>query len=207
MQGTVVRSVHDALEETGLDPQLLQLELSERGALRDDPEILHQLNELNDMGVSLAIDDFGIGQTALSYLATLPVQVIKIDRFFVESLLKDEASASITGAIIAISRQLGLTVVAEGVEEEAQLRFLQDNHCDEVQGNLLSLPLQRQEATNLLANPRRIRRLVTDYNISDLGVSAINNVETRTISGVLNEFPHADDYEADDYNDSVAASS
>jgi len=154
VQGTVVQSVHDALEETGLNPELLQLELSERGALRDDPEILQQLNELNDMGITLAIDDFGIGQTALSYLATLPVQVIKIDRFFVESILKDEASASITGAIIAISRQLGLTVVAEGVEEEEQAAFLRESGCEAIQGFLYYRPLPARELQLLLQSQR-----------------------------------------------------
>ena len=84
-----------------------------------------------------------------------------------------------------------MTVVCEGIEEVEQLRFLQDNHCDQVQGNLLSLPLQYQEATKLLADPRRIRRLVTEYKVSELGFSSNAAAGPAMLTGVLNEFPDA----------------
>ena len=183
VQGTVVQSVHDALEETGLDPALLQLELSERGALRDDREILEQLNELNRMGLSLAIDDFGIGQTALSYLATLPVQVIKIDRSFVESILKDEASASITGAIIAISQQLGLTVIAEGVEEEDQAAFLKDSGCDAIQGFLYYRPLPARELKLLLHSQQEGPPRADGAVHATVPTAAIEKTEPNSMAG------------------------
>ena len=98
-----------------------------------------------------------------------------------------------------------MTVICEGVEEVDQLRFLQDNHCDQVQGNLLSLPLQRQEATNLLANPRRVRRLVTEYKVSELGLSSIfTDSNPAEVSGLLNEFPNSADDDSD-YEDKIAA--
>ena len=155
---TIVDSVRAAIEETGVSPALLQLELSERGALRADPEVTTQLLALRELGVTLAIDDFGIGQTALSYLGTLPVQVVKIDRSFIQGITRDEASASITAAIVAMSHRLGLKVVAEGVERVEQAEFLRGTECDEIQGFLYSTPIAARELEVLLEGGPSIRR-------------------------------------------------
>lgn len=117
------------------------------------------------------------------------MSTVKIDRTFVSDFARNPADARIVSGVIAMSHSLGVKVVCEGVEKEDQLRYLQDNHCDQVQGNLLSAPLQRQEATNLLANPGRIKRAVTSYDASKLGLTAITGNGTETvITGVLNSF-------------------
>ena len=125
---------------------------------------------------------------------------------FVSDFDKCPDDARIVSGVIAMSHSLGMTVVCEGVEEIEQLRFIQDNHCDEVQGNLISLPLQRQEATNLLANPSKIRRLITDYKASELGLyTTDNNGVSSVINGVLNQFPQIDSGEDDNIEDDKIA--
>jgi len=110
-------------------------------------------------------------------------------RSFVSDFARNPSDARIVSGVIAMSHSLGIKVVCEGVENEEQLRYLQDNHCDQVQGNLLAVPLQRQEATNLLANPGRIKRVITSYDASKLGLTAMTGSGTETvITGVLNSF-------------------
>ena len=157
-------------------------------AMQDMKKAVSTLEKLDRAGVEISIDDFGTGFASLSYLKQFPVSKVKIDRLFVSNFEKSPADARIVSGVIAMSHSLGMTVVCEGVEELPQLRFLQDNHCDEVQGNLLSLPLQRQEATNLLANPRRVKRLVTEYKVTELGLSTALGAG-NVITGVLNQFP------------------
>ena len=128
------------LEETGLPPAQLQLELSERGVLPEAGRILAQLELLAAQQVQLAIDDFGTGQTSLSYLRTLPIHCVKVDRSFVSRVPRDAASAAIVSAVVAMSHHLGLRVVAEGVENEEQSRFLRGQDYDELQGFLFSRP-------------------------------------------------------------------
>ncbi len=128
------------LEDTGLPPAQLQLELSERGVLPEAGRIMPQLELLAARGIQLAIDDFGTGQTSLSYLRTLPIQCVKVDRSFVSRVPEDAASAAIVSAVVAMSHHLGLRVVAEGVETEGQSRFLRDHDYDELQGFLFSRP-------------------------------------------------------------------
>ena len=128
------------LEETGLPPSQLQLELSERGVLPEAGRIMSQLELLASRRVRLAIDDFGTGQTSLSYLRTLPIHCVKVDRSFVSRVPEDAASAAIVSAVVAMSHRLGLKVVAEGVETEEQSRFLRGHEYDELQGYLFSRP-------------------------------------------------------------------
>lgn len=151
---------------------------------------IRTLEKLDRNGIGISIDDFGTGFASLSYLKLFPISKVKIDRSFVSDFSKNPQDARIVSGVIAMSHSLGVKVICEGVEKEEQLRFLQDHHCDEVQGHLLSLPLQRQEATNLLANPRTIRKFVTNYNVSEMGLSAITRAGTQTvITGVLNPYP------------------
>ena len=119
-------------------PSLLELELSERGVLRSDPEILRQLNAIRALGVGLAIDDFGTGNSAVAYLKQFPIDVLKIDQSFVRGVTTSSEDAAITSATIAMARQLGLRVVAEGVEEPGQVDFLRRHGCTEYQGFLFS---------------------------------------------------------------------
>ena len=104
-------------------------------------ENIETLNKLNAMGVRIAIDDFGTGYSSLSYLKRLPVDILKIDKSFVNGVTDSRDDAAIVEAIIAMARSLQLTVVAEGVEKIEQLKFLQMNDCDEIQGYYFSRPL------------------------------------------------------------------
>jgi len=138
VRGDLAQVVREVLSETGVDPSMLELELSERGVLRSDPEILRQLRAIRAMGVRLAIDDFGTGNSAVAYLKQFPLDVLKIDQSFVRGVGTSSEDAAITSATIAMARQLGLRVVAEGVEEEDQMEFLRRNGCREYQGFLFS---------------------------------------------------------------------
>jgi diguanylate cyclase (GGDEF)-like protein len=138
VRGDFAEVVSVCLRETGIDASLLELELSERGVLRSDPDILRQLHAIRNLGVRLAIDDFGTGNSAVVYLKQFPIDVLKIDQSFVKGLATSSEDAAITCATIAMARQLGLGVVAEGVEEQGQLDFLLSYGCSEYQGFLFS---------------------------------------------------------------------
>ena len=112
------------------------------------------LKYLKNLGLSLSIDDFGTGYSSLSYLKRFPIDVLKIDRSFVQDLHRDKDDAAICAAILAMARQLDLRVVAEGVELEEQLTFLRRHNCDQIQGYLFSKPLMVSEFESLaLTNP------------------------------------------------------
>jgi len=132
--------VRRVLEETGLAPQSLELELTESILLSNADVIFSLLEELKSMGLKLAIDDFGTGYSSLSYLRQFPVSKLKIDRSFINDVATNADAAAITAAIIEMGKALSLKVIAEGVETEAQLAFLEARHCDEIQGFLLSRP-------------------------------------------------------------------
>ena len=134
----LIRSV---LEETGLDPKYLELELTESLLLNNADVMFSILQELRDMGVKLAIDDFGTGYSSLGYLRQFQVNRLKIDRSFVRDVAVNPDDAAITTAIIGMAKALNLEVLAEGVENEAQLSFLRDQHCYEIQGYYFSKPV------------------------------------------------------------------
>jgi EAL domain-containing protein (putative c-di-GMP-specific phosphodiesterase class I) len=140
-----------ALAEAALDPGSLVLEITESQLMADSEEMDEVLQSLRALGVSLSIDDFGTGYSSLRYLKQLPVDSLKIDRSFVRELPGDPAAAAITAAVIAMAHKLGLVVIAEGVEQEAQLAFLRANDCDQVQGYLLGRPLPLPQLDELLA--------------------------------------------------------
>jgi diguanylate cyclase (GGDEF)-like protein len=138
VRGDFAREVRESLEETGLPPAMLDLELSERGVMRGDADILRQLHAIRDLGVRIAIDDFGAGNSAVAYLKQLPIDVVKIDQSFVRGVARSSEDAAITSATIAMARTLGMRVVAEGVEEVEQMEFLRRHGCTEFQGFLFS---------------------------------------------------------------------
>ena len=129
------------LEETGLEGQFLELELTESMLMENVGRAISTLQSLHDLGVNLAIDDFGTGYSSLSYLSQLPVHRIKLDQSFVREIYTKPQSALIAGAVVNLGRSLGLDVLAEGVETEKQLRYLQELGCDGVQGYYFSPPL------------------------------------------------------------------
>ena len=142
------------LRDTGLSPQYLELELTESLLLTNADVMFSVLRELNEMGLKLAIDDFGTGYSSLSYLRQFPVEKLKIDRSFIKNVAVNSGDAAITTAIIGMGKSLGLKVIAEGVENEEQMAFLREHHCDEIQGYYFSRPISPSEiAERLLGTP------------------------------------------------------
>ena len=129
------------LYESGLAPQYLELELTESLLLADADVTLSVLKELKSMGVTLAIDDFGTGYSSFNYLRQFRVSKLKIDRSFIRDVAVNPDDAAITTAIISMAKNLNLKVIAEGVEDEAQMSFLRAHLCDEIQGYYFSKPL------------------------------------------------------------------
>jgi diguanylate cyclase (GGDEF)-like protein len=128
------RKVQRILEETGVNPSYLELEITESAILRDEAGVIQTLRELRWMGLSIALDDFGTGYSSLSYLRRLPVDTLKIDQSFVKSISHSTEGAALTRSIVAMGKALGLRVVAEGVETAAQRALLTEWSCDEIQG-------------------------------------------------------------------------
>jgi diguanylate cyclase (GGDEF)-like protein/PAS domain S-box-containing protein len=144
-------SVMRVLRETGLDPHLLELEITESTVMHNADRAAGVLQQLKELGVRVAIDDFGTGYSSLSYLKRFPISSVKIDRSFILDLPDDKDDAAITRAVIAMAHSLRLRVIAEGVETAEQYRFLQEHECDEMQGYYFSKPVDAQSLTRLLA--------------------------------------------------------
>jgi diguanylate cyclase (GGDEF)-like protein/PAS domain S-box-containing protein len=136
-----VDMVGDVLRETGLPARYLELEITESMVMEDAPRLIRMLGELRQLGVQTSIDDFGTGYSSLSYLRRFPVNRLKIDRSFIIDVTTNPEDAAIVRTIITLGHNLGLKVVAEGVETQAQLEFLHHNDCDEVQGYWFSKPV------------------------------------------------------------------
>jgi len=145
--------IKQVLHETGLDPGYLQLELTESVLLSNADVMFEVLLDLKDMGLKLVIDDFGTGYSSLNYLRQFPVTKLKIDRSFIRDVALNTDDAAITTAIINMSKGLNLKVLAEGVENKAQLSFLRNQGCDEFQGYYFSRPLKVEDAANILRRP------------------------------------------------------
>ena len=150
IRNNLVELVGRILQQTGLEPDFLELEITESLLMTDIKAFAHSLQELKTLGVKLAIDDFGTGYSSLSYLQKLPVDYVKIDQSFVRDIHNKPEDATIASAIIGMAHGLGLKVIAEGVETFSQLSFLQSQHCDIVQGFYFSEPLSAEQMTHLL---------------------------------------------------------
>lgn len=155
-QDNLARTVAEVLQETGLEARYLELELTESMVMHDAGQLVAMLTELKRLGVQIAVDDFGTGYSSLSYLKRFPVDRLKVDRSFVEHLATDADDATIVRAIITLGHNLGLRVVAEGVEQNEQVSFLRLNQCDEAQGFIFCRPVEAGELAKVLA--RRGRR-------------------------------------------------
>ncbi|MCY9694469.1 bifunctional diguanylate cyclase/phosphodiesterase [Paenibacillus alginolyticus] len=137
----LIETVKQILKETELDPSYLCFEITENISIHQIESVLTVLHDFKEIGLELAIDDFGKGHSALSYLKKYPIDTLKIDKCFVQGIEMDRGNASIAKAMIDMAHGLGLRVIAEGVETEDQLAFLKDLHCDSIQGYWLSRPL------------------------------------------------------------------
>jgi EAL domain-containing protein (putative c-di-GMP-specific phosphodiesterase class I) len=135
-----VKELHQILLETGLPPRRLEIEITETALVRDFNRALTALRQIKALGIGIAMDDFGTGYSSLSNLRAFPFSKIKIDGSFIKSVNSNEQAATIVRAVLGLGRGLGLPVLAEGVETDAEFRFLQDECCDEVQGYLLGRP-------------------------------------------------------------------
>lgn len=139
--GLTTNEVKSILEESGVDPNLVTLEITEGMMLEGGEETLDWLAEMKEMGLGLAIDDFGTGYSSLSYLKRYPMDILKIDRSFISGIPSSKGDATLVEAIVSMARSLGLKVVAEGIESAEQLEFLQRLGCELGQG----VPVQQAD--------------------------------------------------------------
>jgi diguanylate cyclase (GGDEF)-like protein len=140
-QADFVNQVREALEQSGLEPKQLELEITEGSLVKDVFDVVEKLHKIKATGVELAVDDFGTGYSSLSYLKQLPFDRLKIDQSFVRDIPNNQDDCAIVKTIIAMARNLRLGVIAEGVESQEQIDFLQSEGCDEIQGFFLSPPI------------------------------------------------------------------
>jgi diguanylate cyclase (GGDEF)-like protein len=159
-RGNLIAAVGAALSVSGLDPTRLQLDITESALTRDDSQTLPVLRRLRELGVGIAMDDFGTGCSSLSHLKSFPFERVKIDRSLIANLPDDDAAATLARTVIAMGKSLDMRVTAEGVEDDAQMAMLSAAGCDEVQGFYFSRPLP-------LAELHRLFHLIDDQGVQD----------------------------------------
>lgn len=149
-KGNLPQVIKRVLDNTGLDPHLLELELTETSLMEENEGVIDMLQDLRSRGIAISLDDFGTGYSSLSYLKRFPIDTLKIDQAFIRDIGTGTADEAITRAIIAMAHSMGMEVVAEGVETEAHLDFLRREGCDYIQGYLLSRPVPDDQLSLLL---------------------------------------------------------
>jgi diguanylate cyclase (GGDEF)-like protein/PAS domain S-box-containing protein len=149
-QGDFFKNVKCILGEVGLDPKYLELEITETVLMKSLDNNVRLLNKLRNIGVKIALDDFGTGYSSLNYLRKIPINILKIDKSFIDGICKDKKQKNLVIGIMQIAHNLNLDIVAEGVEVEQQLSLLKNYNCDRVQGYLLSKPMPEEAAEALL---------------------------------------------------------
>lgn len=152
--------VADVLRRSGLAPDRLEIEITETVLMKDAERAMQVLRQLKRLGVRIALDDFGTGYSSLSYLQRFPFDKVKIDRSFIHSLSDSANARAIVGAILAMCRQLGLDVTAEGIETGAQLTQLRAHDCDQIQGFLLGRPIPWQDVRRFISCQTERRDMV-----------------------------------------------
>jgi EAL domain-containing protein (putative c-di-GMP-specific phosphodiesterase class I) len=158
-----VSQVREAIATSGIDPAVLKLELTESLVLHNVEHSIEKMHELRSLGIRFSMDDFGTGYSSLSYLSRLPIDQLKIDQSFVRNITTDQHDAAIVQTIISMAQGLGLEVIAEGVETEAQREFLELRGCHNYQGYLYARPMPIHDVEALLesqvialAHPQRL---------------------------------------------------
>lgn len=150
MQEDFLSMVDGVLKNKGLKPSYLELEITESVLIENIDLNMKKIKELRELGVKISLDDFGTGYSSLTYLRELPIDVLKIDKSFIDNILSTGEKSGLAGSIISLAHDLGLEVVAEGVENEEQLKYLEWYNCDVVQGYLFSRPLPGEKAMKLI---------------------------------------------------------
>jgi diguanylate cyclase (GGDEF)-like protein/PAS domain S-box-containing protein len=160
-QKRMVTLVEEVLRETRLDPQFLEFELTESAVMENADDVLAKLQELRALGVKISLDDFGTGYSSLSYLKRFPIDVLKIDRAFIKDITAHAQDVAIAQTIIALGHNLGLKVIAEGVETQEQAKMLHKLGCDQVQGYAFGKPITFAELRQLLSKPAPFSRHIS----------------------------------------------
>jgi len=150
IEGDLIADIARILTETGVEPHWLEVELTEGSLMENTQHTIASLQRLRAMGVKISIDDFGTGYSSLAYLRRFPIDTLKIDIAFIREVTSNPQDAAITRTIIELAHSLSLRVVAEGVETQAQLAFLKEAGCDQIQGYLFSRPLPATALERLL---------------------------------------------------------
>ncbi|HHT88745.1 MAG TPA: EAL domain-containing protein [Clostridiales bacterium] len=150
IEPSFVQMIEEVLSETGFDGRYLELEITESVLISYPEHISDIIYRLRSMGIRIALDDFGTGYASINYLQMLPINVLKIDKTFIDKIGKEDTMNQIIKYIINLAHQLDIEVVAEGVEYEEQLDFLRLTGCDYIQGFLMSKPLKEENVPNLL---------------------------------------------------------
>ena len=148
----IVGTVRRALNQSGLDAKYLQLEITETALMKQPEKVIQQCIQLRELGIQIAIDDFGIDYSSLRYLKQLPVDIIKIDKSFIDDCATNEKDHMIVRTIIQLGHNLGITVTAEGIEDKDQLNILRVEGCDKYQGYYFSKPVDNAQINTLLLN-------------------------------------------------------
>jgi EAL domain-containing protein (putative c-di-GMP-specific phosphodiesterase class I)/CheY-like chemotaxis protein len=154
--GSLPEAVAEVLRSTGMEPRFLELELTESAMMQDASKAVRIVDRLKALGIRISLDDFGTGYSSLAYLSRFAIDRLKVDQSFIRDITSNPVNASITTATIAMAHKLGKIVVAEGVETEAQMRFLRRHDCDEMQGFFFSKALPADQLTEILRSGRHL---------------------------------------------------
>ncbi len=150
MQQDFVQNVSSIVEEAGIPPEWIEIEITETSLMKSFDVNLKKLEELKGLGMSIHLDDFGTGYSSLSYLNSLPIDRVKIDKSFVDVMLQSEKDRKIIETIMSLAHNIGLQVVAEGVEKQEQFEMLVQNNCIMIQGYYISKPLNFEKIVMML---------------------------------------------------------
>ena len=181
----LAQQILNTIEEFKVPVASIEIEITETGVLQSLGIALDILQQLSGAGIKISLDDFGAGYSSLSYLKQFPLSKVKIDRSFIANVLENDDDVAIVSAINSMSHHLGLTVVAEGVETEAQLRFLEDLDCDQVQGYLFSRPIPRERVCDFLEQPNFHCEQIKERRLQ---ATILGEGAEPGMPGVLNDF-------------------
>ena len=172
-----VAHLQRTLQTNGLEPHRFEIELTESLLFENTEQVILKLQQVKQLGIKVSIDDFGTGYSSLSYLKRLPMDKLKIDRSFIRDIVTDKRDAAISKAIIAMAHHLDIRVIAEGVENEAQVALLRRSLCDEYQGYYFAKPMPAAELETFLQNYQRQRLIRPELSTDDRTILIVDDEE------------------------------